>query len=338
VARRAEVAKEIGFVKDRDGTPVRDRAREKKVIELFSKKARAVGLSKEMAEDLAGMLISDSLRIQKSRRTRQLATKKAVVVGGAGHMGEWTCRFLSNRGADVVVWDPRARLKGYSNIRSLRPAATEADIVVVASPLGACLNDLREVLDASPKGLVFDLCSVKAHLAAELRGAVDEGTLACSVHPMFGPGAPSPEGRNVLICDCGSERAVDLAYVLFSGAGAHVSLLSLERHDELMAYVLGLSHLCVLLFAETLGESGTDLSKFNRARGPSFERLVQMARELTNESRRVYHDIQALNPNTRDVISTMETALKKLKSASLDDDPEKFRTIMDSDMKYLEVE
>lgn len=338
VARRAEVANEIGLVKERDGMPVRDKAREKKVIELLSKKARALGLPNTMGEALAGTLISDSVRIQKSKKTKQLATKKAVVVGGAGRMGEWTCRFLSNRGADVVVWDPRGKLKGYSNIRSLIPAATEADIVVVASPLGACPSDLREVLEASPGGLVFDLCSVKSHLGAELRGAADEGMLVCSVHPMFGPGAPSPEGRNVLICDCGSEQAVDLAYVLFSGAGAHVSMLSLERHDELMAYILGLSHLCVLLFAETLGESGIGLSEFSRAQGPSFERLVHMARELSIESRRVYHDIQALNPNTREVVSAMETALNNLKRASLDNDPEKFRAIMDSGKKYLEVD
>ena len=338
IARRAEVANEIGLVKDREGMPVRDRAREKRVIEFLSKKARALGLPDAMAGDLAGMLISDSVRVQKSKKTKQLATKKAVVVGGAGRMGQWTCRFLSDRGADVVVWDPRGRLNGYSNIRSLIPAVPEADIVVIASPLGACPSDLRAVLDASPGGLVFDLCSVKSHLAADLRGAADEGALVCSVHPMFGPSVPSPAGRNVLVCDCGSERAMDLAYVMFSGAGAHVSMLSLERHDELMAYVLGLSHLCILLFAKTLDESGIGLSEFSRAQGPSFDRLTRMARELSGESRRVYHDIQALNPNTRDVISAMETALKDLKRASLDSSPEKFRSIMDSGGKFLEVD
>lgn len=331
------MANEIGLVKARDGMPVRDKAREKRVVELLSKKASALGLPSATAKELAGTLISDSVRVQKTKRTKQLATKKAVVVGGAGRMGEWTCRFLSNRGADVVVWDPRGKLKGYPNVKSLRPAATNADIVVIASPLGACSSDLRKVLETFPRGLVFDLCSVKSHLAEDLRYAANEGMMVCSLHPMFGPSAPSPEGRNVLICNCGSEQAVDLAYVMFSGAGANVSMVSIERHDELMAYVLGLSHLCVLLFAETVGESGISLSEFAHAQGPSFERLVRMARELSNESRRVYHDIQALNPNTREVISAMETALMKLKKASLESDPEKFRAIMDSSKEYLEV-
>ena len=338
VARRAEVANEIGLVKVRDGIPVRDRIREKKVIDLLSKKSQALGLPTAMAQNLAATLISDSVRVQKSPKTKQFVSKKAVVVGGSGRMGEWTCRFLSNRGADVAVWDPRGKSKGYPNIKALRPAATDADIVIVASPLGVCQGDLQKVLDASPVGLVFDICSVKSHLAPDLRGATDEGRFVCSVHPMFGPNAPSPKGRNVLICDCGSERAVDLAYVMFSSAGANVSMVNLERHDELMAYVLGLSHLCILLFTETLRGSGIGLTEFSHAQGPSFDRLVHMARELSNESRRVYHDIQTLNPNTRDVISAMETSLKNLKSASLDEDPERFRAIMDSSKKYLEVE
>jgi hypothetical protein len=62
-----------------------------------------------------------------------------------------------------------------------------------------------------------------------------------------------------------------------------------------------------------------------------------MATELSNESRRVYHDIQALNPNTRHVVASMETVLREVRKAALDDDPSRFRMIMDSDRRYLEV-
>lgn len=267
-----------------------------------------------------------------------MAGQEALVIGGAGRMGEWTCRFLSNRGASVKVWDPRGELEGYRNERSVAPAAKSAGMVILASPLGACADDLRAVLDASPRGLVFDLCSVKSHIAGTLKRAASDGVAVTSVHPMFGPSAPSPRGRNVIVCRCGCVEADDKAVRLFTSWGANVSLVDIEKHDDLMAYVLGLSHVCSLLFAGTLQRSGKSLSELQAAQGPSFEKLVRMSAELSLESKRVYHDIQALNPNTRHMLVTMETVLRELRKAALDSDPSRFRITMESSKKYLEVD
>ena len=63
-----------------------------------------------------------------------------------------------------------------------------------------------------------------------------------------------------------------------------------------------------------------------------------MARELSNESKRVYHDIQTLNPHTKKLISTMEIVLGELRKASLDLDPSSFARIMESSRDYFEVQ
>lgn len=253
-------------------------------------------------------------------------------------MGAWTCRFLSNRGAEVKIWDPKRKLLGYQSVKSKDPGADNYDMVVVASPLGRCPDDLRAVLAESPRGLVFDLCSVKSHISKQLRDGAACGLLVTSVHPMFGPSAPSPRGRNVLVCGCGCEDANEQAERLFSSAGAHVSRIGLERHDDLMAYVLGLSHLCSLLFSGTLQRSGKSMAELRSVQGPSFEKMQNMARELSNESRRVYHDIQRLNPHTKQMVGAMESVLGDLKRASLAADHVKFNEIMDSSRRYLEVE
>jgi chorismate mutase/prephenate dehydrogenase len=337
VALRLEVAREIGLVKERDGLQVRDLAREESVIAEYARKAKSLGIDEDIASRLAGTLIEGSVRVQKGSKSRSLKGMTALIVGGAGRMGEWASRFLSNRGAEVLIWDPRGRLEGYKSVKSLGQAANMADIVVVASPPGTCQEELQAVLDSRPKGLVFDLCSVKSHISGTLRRGAEDGLLVTSVHPMFGPRVPTPKNQNVVICDCGCRKANEQASSLFSKAGARVSITSLERHDELMTYVLGLSHLCTLIFAGTAARSGNDLSAFGEVQGPTFGKMSRMARELSNESKRVYHDIQALNPHTRQMIANMETVTRELRKASLDADPAQFVKIMESDKKYFEV-
>lgn len=337
ITRRQEVALDIGLVKQKDGLTVKDREREKTVVKNYEARARAAGLSPKLGRSLAELLISMSVSEQKRTVTRPLRGRKALVVGGAGRMGEWACRFLSTRGAEVIISDERGSLDGYKSSSNINRAVPGQDIVVIASPLGTCPDDLAAVIKARPKGLVFDLCSVKSHIASKLKKGASEGLRITSVHPMFGPSEASPRGRNIVVCRCGSEEADAEAAELFASEGANVSFLSLDKHDELMAYVLGLSHLCTLVFAGTLAKSGRDSASFEQVQGPSFGKLRRMATELSNESRRVYHDIQALNPNTRHVVASMESVLREVRKAALDDDPSRFRTIMDSDREYLEV-
>jgi chorismate mutase/prephenate dehydrogenase len=332
-----QLAAEIGLVKEKDGLEVRDRQREKQVRAKFANEARSVGLDPVFSEILAELFISRAVRTQLTSRPKDLLGKKALVVGGSGRMGAWFCRRLSNRGAEVQVWDPRGRLAGYRNVKSLGPAAKSADLIIVSSPPGTCPDDLKAVLDTSPIGLVFDVCSVKSHIAGQLKAAARAGVKITSVHPMFGPNAANPKGRNVIICDCGNRQANQEAERLFKAAGANVVSASLESHDRLMVQVLGLPHACTLLFAGVLAESGPGLKDLMRFGGPSFDRMITAARELSKESVRVYHDIQALNPGSKKMYANMAKALGRVEQSALQKDPAKFKKIVQSIREYVEV-
>jgi chorismate mutase len=130
-AKRKRVAHEIGLVKIKDGIEVRDKRREAVVADETERRARRLGLSKGTGKAIAKALVSDAVAVQRKTAPRPLDGRKALVVGGSGKMGEWTCRFLSCRGADVSVWDPRGRLQGYANVKRPEDAAADADIIVV---------------------------------------------------------------------------------------------------------------------------------------------------------------------------------------------------------------
>ncbi|MEM4233510.1 MAG: hypothetical protein QXZ19_06015, partial [Thermoplasmata archaeon] len=71
--------------------------------------------------------------------------------------------------------------------------------------------------------------------------------------------------------------------------------------------------------------------------GPSFRKLAAISRELSRESARVYHDIEALNPRTRGLIKAMSNALDLLGEAATSPDPTEFRRIMESNRRYFQA-
>ena len=337
ISRRTDVAREIGLTKRKDGLKVRDVQRERKVVEKMASLAGSLGVDKKLAKEAARLLIADAVAVQKERDELPLEGEKVLVVGGAGRMGGWTCRFMSNRGAKVKVWDPRGKRRGYPNAKALEPAVAEADIVVLASPLGACPEELRAVIAARPKGLVMDLCSIKSHISSIMRMAAADGVPVASVHPMFGPRAPSPKGLKVIICDCGSREATARAKGIFGDAGAEIVELYLEEHDRMMAYILGLSHLTALMFGTALRSSGKKASELREMQGTTFARLAELAEEVSGESRRVYRDIQALHPHTKEMAEAAEQALRELREASSSADHLMFTNLMDSTKEHMET-
>jgi len=338
MARRADATSEIGLTKKKDAMKVRDVEREKQVLDQVGDLAQSLGLDPTKTSDLFRQMIAGSVRAQRANKPSDLAGKSALVVGGSGRMGRWICRLLSNRGVAVKVHDPRGDVGGYETVSSIAEHAKKADIVSIASPLGAVPGDLKAVLDSGPDGLVFDVSSIKTHIAPLLREANVRGIRIASIHPMFGPSAPSPKGRNVLVCDFGSDDASKETYDLFSSWGARTIMIELDEHDRLMAFVLGLSHFTSIMFAGTARRSGEKISGLREIQGPTFEKLANLSRDVIGESRRVYHDIQSLNPNTRQMIAAMEEAFKELRSASLDMNPKPFSKMIDADREYMEAE
>lgn len=334
IARRMEAAKEIGLTKMKDGAEVRDASREEAVVKDFTERARALGLDERMATTIATTIIEEAVRTQLEQDVRHLQGKKVVVIG-AGRMGAWTARFASNRGAAVSVHDPRGTLDGYDNLQSPEQGAGDADFVIVASPLGTAKEDLRALFSAKPSGIVFDLCSVKSYLKDFLREGVANGFKVTSVHPMFGPGAITPRGKNVLVCSCGCKEADVAARQLFENEGAIVTEVPMDDHDRLIAHVLGAPHICALVFGRAVSKSGLSSKDLATAYGPSFATLCALAKGISNESRRVYHDIQKLNPHTAEAIRSIEQALDELRNASLDEDPAGFARIMDDERDFF---
>jgi chorismate mutase/prephenate dehydrogenase len=334
VGRRMSVAREIGRTKRKRRLDIRDSAREELVVRSAIAKAQAMGVEGEAATAIVEALIGGAVRVQSEEAETYLDGQKTLVVG-AGKTGAWIARFLSNRGAAVSVFDPRVKLEGYDNLESPAGYLDDADLIVIASPLGTAQEDMRLILSSSPKGVIFDVCSVKTHIRDVLKEGIEQGLKLTSAHPMFGPGVATPEGRNILLCSCGCDVADRVVRDLFERAGAKVVDVALDEHDKLIAYILGVPHLCALAFGLVTMRSSFTVDRLGDFSGPSFSKLADLASSISKESRRVYHDIQRFNPETASMLGSMATAVDELSAASSNDDPTAFAAIMDAEKEYF---
>ena len=78
---------------------------------------------------------------------------------------------------------------------------------------------------------------------------------------MFGPSASFIFARNLVVCDCGSDAAVDKFLPLLNGTGANVIEMPVEDHDKLISYVLGMSHAVNIAFFERLAAQRFQLTR-----------------------------------------------------------------------------
>src|SRR5690606_6444355 len=206
--------------------------------------ADEVGVSADVAESLMRLLIRYSLTQQEQTNLVAHAHgggQRALVIGGAGKMGGWFAQFLFSQGFEVEIADPHAQ-PGETSMTDWRSSDLGHDYVIVAAPLGETNLILGALAERKPRGIVMDIGSLKSPLRSGLNALRAAGVRTASIHPMFGPDAELLSGRHVIFIDLGDDQALAGARSLFAPTMAEQVVTTLEEHDRLIAFVLGLSH------------------------------------------------------------------------------------------------
>jgi prephenate dehydrogenase len=202
------------------------------------------------------------------------------------------------------------------------------EYLVVAVPLGVMGEVIERVVERRPRGIVVEVASIQGHLAAAIGRARATGVRVVALHPMFGPGremAGEPLRFVLAAQEAGEEEAA--VRRLLAGMPARLVTVSFDRHDALMAWVLGLAHLTSLLFARALAGCGVDAGELAAAASTTFARQSEVARALLGESPDLYLDIQRLNPHRREVYAAARAALDEVERLVEAGDREGFRAL-----------
>ncbi len=145
----------------------------------------------------------------------------------------------------------------------LKKAVLNADLVVLATPVRAVEEIMRQIEPDLKKGvLVMDVGSTKAGIVASAQAVLSNGAMFVGAHPLAGS-----EKRGIEFADenlfAGStciltpvettnRGAVERVKRLWASVGAAVKIMDPEEHDRTLAYVSHLPHVIAYALMQTI--------------------------------------------------------------------------------------
>ena len=337
IAERQRIVGDIGKSKRGTGTGTRDYAREKDVLDMGRAQAEELGVDPDLVEALLELLIRTSLESQE--RDRVVAEgkgdgRRALVIGGAGKMGRWFAEFFASQGftttiADVTVDDGPNQFKNWTD------AGVDFDVIVVAAPLAVSGRILAQLAVLKPKGLVFDIGSLKSPLLDGLKELRAAGCRVTSLHPMYGPDTRLLSGRHLIFCDAGDAEATADAKELFAATMVEQLDMGLDDHDRLISYVLGLSHALNIAFFTALAESGEAAPKLAKLSSTTFDSQLLVSEAVAQDNPHLYFEIQNLNKFGLGPLDALCDAARRIRETVADSDEQAFVELMEKGREYL---
>jgi chorismate mutase / prephenate dehydrogenase len=338
IKQREQLSIEIGRNKRTLAIPDRDFSREKVVFENTKKTAQELGLPANFAMAIQRLILEDSLSRQEQDRIKNSAEgqKSVLVVGGAGRLGQWLCRFFADSGHHLCVVDLNHPGFDCNFSTTLDKSADSQDIIVVATPIRVSIEILERIHQLGiKKPVIFDVSSVKAPVQKALVKLKQSGAKVTSLHPMFGPSVELLFGKHIIRTSLGVDSADQLVHELFRSTSLTVVDMSIDEHDEIISILLALAHLINIVFVHSLQKSRFSSEMLERFSSPTFANLLSIAKRVLSENPRLYFEIQALNPHTKNAHNHLKNALSEVTAAIEHLDEEAFVAIMNQGKHYL---
>ena len=179
-------------------------------------------------------------------------------------------------GVEVIVFDrnpdvaARAVARGAADLvgESIRDLASDADLIVVATPVGAVVEVAREAgAAAKPGAILTDVGSTKARVVLEVQGSLPDRVHFIGGHPMAGSEDDGIDAADaalfhgawwVLTPVEGSDpTAYGTLQRFITTLGARLIALTPSAHDELMAFVSHVPQLTATALMNVVAERGS---------------------------------------------------------------------------------
>ncbi len=337
IAERQRIVAEIGRDKQARGAGTRDYKREKDVLDMGRARAAELGLDPDLVESILRNLIRSSLASQE--RDRVIAEgrgngRRVLVIGGAGKMGGWFVDFFNSQGFDTVVADPGVE-DAPGQFKNWTDAGVDYDVITIAAPLAVSGRILAQLAVLRPEGLVFDIGSLKSPLIDGLSELASAGCQVTSLHPMYGPETRLLSGHHLIFCDVGVPAATAAAKELFGSTMVEQFEMSLEDHDRLIAYVLGLSHALNIAFFTALAESGEAAPKLAQMSSTTFDSQLLVSAAVAQDNPNLYFEIQNLNKYGLGPLDALCEAAQRIRETVANNDKDGFVDLMVKGRQYL---
>jgi len=144
--------------------------------------------------------------------------KKIAIVGVNGKMGKWFANYFHKMGFKVKGFDTNNEIKEKFIIKanSLVGAILQMDYVLLCTPTKNTPEIIRLIAKEMKRGsYLIEISSQKYKTAQTLLKTPSRVNPVC-IHPMFGPGTKSINGKNIIIVPIkDAKKELDITKLLF---------------------------------------------------------------------------------------------------------------------------
>ena len=195
-------------------------------------------------------------------------------------------------------------------------AIADADLIVLAVPVGALIDELNYVLaKIKPGSVVTDVGSTKGTIIDAVKNAPNRSRYVAS-HPMAGTEYSGPsaavgglfEGKICIICDReeSDDDAVETVEKMYAALGMRVKYMESHRHDMHAAYVSHISHISAFVLAATVLEKEKDEEAILEMAGGGFASAARLAKSSPETWSPIFEQ------NRRFLLEAMDTYIEKM--------------------------
>jgi prephenate dehydrogenase len=202
-------------------------------------------------------------------------------------------------------------------------AVEQADLVVLATPVGTFESLVREIAPHMKKGAILtDVGSVKGILVRTIEGLLPAGVHYVPSHPIAGREKHGVDeatetlfqGAKCIVTptERTEVRALDTIRALWAAAGMSVVTMDPEQHDHIFAAVSHLPHAAAYAMVGTVAEFSAGAENYITFSGAGFRDFTRIAAS----SPEMWRDICLLNStNILEMIEHYQFMLNKIKKA-----------------------
>ncbi|NPA68927.1 MAG: prephenate dehydrogenase [Chlorobi bacterium] len=207
------------------------------------------------------------------------------------------------------------KMKIADEITDLDTGIKNADIIITATPLDACLKLLPEILDKINEQTVIDVCSAKHAVCNSVKSHPKRKYFVAS-HPMAGTEHSGPQaavshlfdGKTTFLCNTekNTKKAVETAKKIYKTLNMKLIKTDDISHDIHAAFVSHISHISSFALALTVLEKEKDEKHIFNMAGGGFKSTVRLAKSSSDMWTPV------LEQNAANIIEVINTYTEKL--------------------------
>ncbi len=230
-----------------------------------------------------------------------------TTVLGSGKMGVWFAKWCNEKGDHVVLAgrDPQKleQLKqelGVEVTSNFQEACKEADRILICVSISSFEEVVKQIAPVIHTGqAVMDVCSIKEYPVRVMHENIKQG-LVLGTHPLFGPGSKGVAHKTYILTPTNeAEEKYAAEFKLWlDKQGAHTFVFSPQKHDELMAVVLGMPHFLGLAACETL-MAQPNFAQTKEVAGTTYRMLFTLAEATAMETPDLFANLQTKLPQVR---------------------------------------